>query len=138
MANPYDQYKKVQINTANSGQLIILMYEGAIKNLGTALEKFDPSTYDTVNSSIIKAQDIVTELMLSLNKEAGGDLALKLESIYMYINRRLLQANMEKNKNIISEVKSYLESLLEAWRSIASRVAAPSGVQGLGSISLRS
>ena len=64
MKNPYQQYKEVQINTANRGQLVVMMYEGALKNINAALENFSPKKYDVVNNSIIKAQDIVTELML--------------------------------------------------------------------------
>ncbi|PKL19000.1 MAG: flagellar export chaperone FliS [Spirochaetae bacterium HGW-Spirochaetae-5] len=70
--NPYNQYKQTQITTANQGKLIVMLYDGAIKFLTIALDNMSPKSYDVVNNNIIKAQDIITELLLSLNTRSMG------------------------------------------------------------------
>ena len=136
MKNPYDQYKQIQINTAGRGQLVVMMYEGAIKNLNRAIENLKPQSYDIANNAIIKTQDIITELMMSLDKSAG-EIASKLESIYMYINNRLLEANMEKNQDILVEIKNHLESLLEAWKEAARQTESTAKRMSASSISIK-
>lgn len=126
--NPYSQYKTTQINTANQGKLIVMLYEGAIKFLNIALENIeDIKTYDVVNTNIIKAQDIITELMLSLNMQEGGDIAKNLFDLYMYFKRRLLEANIQKNPDIIKEVIKLLTELRDAWDKISGQEAKTDG-----------
>ena len=83
--NPYNQYKQTQITTANQGKLIVMLYDGAIKFLNIALDNMSPKTYDVVNNNIIKAQDIITELLLSLNMDEGGEISQNLFNLYMYL-----------------------------------------------------
>ena len=113
--NPYNQYKKSSIQTASQGKLILMMYEGAIKFLNIAIEHITLKRYDIVNSNIIKTQDIITELMLALNLEVGGDIAKNLYSLYDYMNRRLVEANIKKNEEIAKEILKLLLELKEAW-----------------------
>ncbi|HPG31612.1 MAG TPA: flagellar export chaperone FliS [bacterium] len=113
--NPYNQYKKSSIQTASQGKLILMMYEGAIKFLNIAIEHIALKRYDIVNSNIIKTQDIITELMLALNLEVGGDIAKNLYSLYDYMNRRLVEANIKKNEEIAKEILKLLLELKEAW-----------------------
>ncbi|HQO40892.1 MAG TPA: flagellar export chaperone FliS, partial [Spirochaetota bacterium] len=96
-SNPYNQYKQTQISTANQGKLIVMLYDGAIKFLNIAIENIEPMRYDVVNTNIIKAQDIITELLLSLNMNEGGEISQNLFSLYMYFKRQLLEANMRKD-----------------------------------------
>ena len=95
--NPYNQYKKASIQTASQGKLILMMYDGAIKFINFAIENMPAKKYDVVNTNIIKAQDIITELMLALNMEVGGEIAKNLYSLYDYMNRRLVESNIKKN-----------------------------------------
>ena len=92
--NPYNQYKQTQITTANQGKLIVMLYDGAIKFLNIALDNMSPKSYDVVNNNIIKAQDIITELLLSLNMDEGGEISQNLFNLYMYFKRQLLEANI--------------------------------------------
>lgn len=119
--NPYDQYKRTEINTANQGKLIVMLYDGAIKFLNIALENMNPRTYDVVNTNIIKAQDIVTELLLSLNMKEGGEISKNLMSLYVYFKRRLLEANLRKDPEIIKEVMKMMKDLRESWDKISSK-----------------
>lgn len=117
--NQYEAYKSTEVSTANQGKLIVMLYEGAIRFLRTARDKMDHRTYDVVNTNIIKAQDIITELMLSLNMEQGGEVADNLLNLYAYMKKRLLEANMNKEVGPIDEVLRYLEDLRSAWEEVA-------------------
>ncbi|HNX24011.1 MAG TPA: flagellar export chaperone FliS [Spirochaetota bacterium] len=117
--NPYNQYKQTQITTANQGKLIVMLYDGAIKFLNIALDNMSPKTYDVVNNNIIKAQDIITELLLSLNMDEGGEISQNLFNLYMYFKRQLLEANIKKDAEIINHVLKLLKELREAWDQIS-------------------
>lgn len=113
----FQNYREVEIETASGLKLVVMLYQGAIKFLNIAKESNSFKRYDVVNTNIIKAQDIVSELISSLNFEAG-EIAHNLYSLYLYINRRLLEANIQKNMAIIDEVTGLLQTLKEAWEVI--------------------
>lgn len=119
--NPYDQYKQTEINTANQGKLIVMLYDGAIKFLNIALENMDLKTYDVVNNNIIKTQNIITELLLALNMKDGGEISINLFNLYLYFKKRLLEANIQKDPEIIKEVLVYLKEIRESWDKISSK-----------------
>lgn len=117
--NPYLQYKKTQIDTADQGKLVVLLYDGAIKFLTKAIDimekgKLTGSDIELVHINVIKAQDILSELMSSLNMDVG-DISKRLFSIYMYLNNRLIEGNIKKDKEPIIEVRKHLSELREAW-----------------------
>ncbi len=113
----YKNYREVEIETASGLRLVVMLYAGAIKFLNIAKEGINSKKLDVANNNIIKAQDIVSELMTSLNFDAG-EIASNLYSLYIYINRRLLEANIEKNSEIINEVIRLLSSLKNAWEEL--------------------
>ncbi|MCL1911589.1 MAG: flagellar export chaperone FliS [Leptospirales bacterium] len=118
--NPYDHYKETQVTTANQGKLIVMLYDGAIKFLNIAAENMEsPKTYDVANTNIIKAQDIVTELLLSLNMADGGEIARNLFNLYMFFKKQLLDANISKDPEKIKPVISNLKTLRDAWDQIS-------------------
>jgi flagellar secretion chaperone FliS len=119
--NPYDQYKQTEIGTANQGKLIVMLYDGAIKFLNIAIEKMEPSTYDIVNANIIKAQDIISELLLSLNMNEGGQISQNLFNLYMFFNKQLLEANIQKDPELIKGVIKMLQELRNAWNDISAQ-----------------
>jgi flagellar protein FliS len=121
--SPYDQYKQTEINTANQGKLIVMLYDGAIKFLNIAVENMNPETYDVVNNNILKTQDIITELLLSLNTKEGGEISTSLFNLYIYFKKKLLEANIEKNSNIIKEIINHLKELRDAWDKISAQEA---------------
>lgn len=96
-----------------------MLYDGAIKFLNIAIENMDPKTYDVVNNNIIKAQDIITELLLSLNMEEGGEISQNLFNLYMYFKRELLEANIKKDPEIVNHVLKMLKELRDAWDQIS-------------------
>lgn len=131
--NPYNQYKQTQITTANQGKLIVMLYDGAIKFLNIALDNMSPRTYDVVNNNIIKAQDIITELLLSLNMDEGGEISQNLFNLYMYFKRQLLEANIKKDQEIIIHVIKLLKELRDAWEQISANEARSDKNMNIGS-----
>lgn len=121
------QYTQTQIGTADSGKLVVLLYEGAVRFIDQAAAKMHFSTYDQVNLNLQKAIEILDELRASLNHEAGGQLASRLKSIYDYTIERLTFANLHKKKEPLVEVKSLLEDLLSAWRTAAKNTPSTAG-----------
>lgn len=110
----YSNYKEVDVETASGLKLVIMLYSGAVKFLNLAKTGVKDKKLDVANNNIIKAQDIVSELISSLNFDAG-EIAHNLYSLYIYINRRLMEANIEKNIEIINEVINLLNTLRSAW-----------------------
>ena len=118
---PYNQYKKTQITTANQGKLIVMLYDGALRFVNRAIELIPSKSIEDIHINIVRAQDIIGELITSLNMDAG-EIAHRLFSIYMYINRRLTAANIHKDEKPLLEVKKYLTELREAWEEAAKKV----------------
>jgi flagellar protein FliS len=116
---PFEQYKETQISTANQGKLIVMLYDGAIRFLNIALENIEPKKYDLVNNNILKTQDIITELIVSLNMAEGGEISNNLFNLYIYFKKRLLEANIKKDPEIIRHVIKLLKDLREAWDKIS-------------------
>ncbi len=123
MKQPVNAYKETQIKTANQIRLIVMLYDGAIRHLNLALDAIAGGhrRYDQVNNHIIATQDILSELTASLDFEKGGGLAKNLFSLYSFMNRRLLEANLKKDAAPLVEVKKHLGELREAWEEISTR-----------------
>jgi flagellar protein FliS len=121
--DPVQAYRETQIKTANQIKLIVMLYDGAIRHLNLALEELSGGHehYDRVNNHIVAAQDIVSELMASLDFERGGEIARGLFSIYSYANRRLMDGNVRKDRAPLEEVKRLLAELRDAWAGISAR-----------------
>lgn len=117
-AQAYNVYKTNQVMTAPPKKLVIMLYDGAIKNLKLAEIALEENDIAQKNTCLKKAQDIITELMTTLNYEAGGDIAKNLYQLYDYMLRRLIRANIDKDVEPIKEVIKYLEELRDAWSQI--------------------
>jgi len=113
----FKEYKKNQINNANQPKLILMLYDGAIKFINKAIElisKKNASNLEEIHKNIIRAQDIIAELTASLNMDIG-DISQRLFSIYMYVNNKLIEANIKKDEKPLQECKKYLVDLRGAW-----------------------
>jgi len=120
-ANPVNAYRQTRVKTASQGQIIVMLYDEALRRIDQAHSALDggPKSYDVVNNAIGKAQDIVTELMASLDFEQGGELAENLFSLYSFFNRQLREANMQKSKQPLEALRPLMADLRDAWQRIA-------------------
>lgn len=113
-------YRANAVLTASPGQLVLMLYDGALKAIGLAREAFataneDPRRIEVINQQLLKAQAILAELQNGLNLETGGEFARTMHRLYDYHNHRLLEANMRKHVEPVIEVERLVRELREAW-----------------------
>ena len=127
--NAYAAYQKTNVNTASQGRLVVLLYEGAVEHLKSALTLFDEENkikagnIEQFGIHLQKTQAIITELQVSLDMEKGGDIARNLMSLYVFFNEELMDATISHNKEKIEFVLSKFDELADAWRTIANSTA---------------
>jgi len=114
----YNAYKQNEVYTASKVKLVIMLYDGAIKNLKLAEIAINENKIEKANECIKKAQDIILEFMNTLNFEQGGQIATDLYKLYDYLYFRLVRANVDKDIEGVKEVKRFLEELRDAWAQI--------------------
>lgn len=126
-SNPINAYRQTRVTTASQGKLIVMLYDEAIRQIEQAkqLLESDGIAYDRVNGAIGKAQDIITELTVSLDLENGGEIAQNLFRLYRFFNNQLVEANFKKEKEPLENVRSFLIQLRDAWKEIADKGAGP-------------
>jgi len=122
--NPYAQYQQAQVDTASPERLLLMLYEGAIRFLNAGRKGILERKYEMAHQNIVKAQDILTEFMATLNMKDGGEFAQYLFDLYEYLNSRLTVANIQKDVAIVDEVLGFVRELHEAWVIAAKNVAA--------------
>ncbi len=130
--NPYlNQYKKAQVQTASPEQILIMLYDGAIRFLNQAKVHMQNKDIEQSHTNIIKAQRIITEFMSSLDIELGGEMAQNLFNLYEYLHHRLVHANIKKDEEAIDEVLGHLRSLKNTWEE-AIKIAAKEKEEDMG------
>ena len=117
-SNYQNAYKKASVNTLDQNKLIIMLYDGAIKNANFAVQYMESGEIEKVHDSLIKTKNIVTELLATLNMEQGGEIAKNLKSLYSYMFSQLIEANMEKKSEPVLTVIDLLKELRGAWLQI--------------------
>ena len=120
-SNAQFTYQATRISTATKEQLLLITYDIGIKACHTAenalLGKTNGGTpdYDLANREIIRAQEVIRELMVTLNRERGGDVATKLIQLYEYMYQLLVDANIKKEPDNVRTVCGMLEELKQTW-----------------------
>lgn len=117
MNNPYQQYQNNSILTARPEELTLMLYNGAIKFLKQAIINIDEKCLDKAHNNIMKAQEIIRELMCTLDMQY--EVSQNMFSLYDFMYDWLVQANIEKTsstgKQKINEVVKLLEDLRNTW-----------------------
>lgn len=128
--SPYENaggaYQTQAVETAGPVQLVIMLYDGAIAAIARsefALAGTERDKFEVANRELTRAQDIITELWLSLDHELGGEIASNLAAIYQHCLAKLTRANLDKSERELPEVKNHLVSLRDAFASAAAQVA---------------
>jgi flagellar secretion chaperone FliS len=122
VTNPWKSYRKVATLTAPPGQIVLMLYEGALRALERALTGFaenDPGQANMiVHNNLQRAQEIIRELNYALNMEQGGECASTLRQLYDYFDRRIWESNVQKKRDGIEEVIRHLTELRDAWATM--------------------
>ena len=129
-ANPWKSYRQIATQTAPPGQLVLMLFDGALRSLDRALLGFNCADVGerntTIHNNVQRAIDIIRELNGSLDMEAGGQLADTLRNLYAFFERRLLDSNFKKTRRGIDEVIPMLRQLRDAWfKMLSGEIPAP-------------
>jgi flagellar protein FliS len=110
-------YKDNQISTADPGTILLMLYEGAIDALKRASQHLAANDMAEKGRYILRAHDIITQFIVSLDYDVGGELARNLEGLYRYMLEQILVANVENDPGRLAEVISLLCTLKDGWES---------------------
>lgn len=112
--NPYAQYNNNKVLTASPRELTLMLYEGAIKFCNIAIVSIEKNDIEKAHINIKKAQRIIDEFRITL--DTSYEVAKDFERIYVYIANRLVEANLNKDIEILEEVLQHLRSLRDTWK----------------------
>jgi flagellar protein FliS len=113
MNNGYNQYKENSVYTATPEELTLMLYNGLVKFIMQAQSAMEERNIQKAHSSIIRAQDIVREFQVTLDMKY--EVSNNLYSIYDYMHRRLIQANIKKDNDTLQEVLGMAKELRDTW-----------------------
>lgn len=120
-AHPFARaYQAQSILTASPGQLVLLMYDGALRFMAQARAAFalpddDFTRIQKINTALVRAQAILAELRANLDFTSGGEIATNLDRLYDYHLRRLHEANLRKDEAAVAEVEGLVRTLRDGW-----------------------
>jgi len=110
------EYLKTQVLTASREQLLLMLYDGAIRFASQAKEKMGEGDFEGTHNLLLRAQRVVMHLSAALNPGVDTLLCQRLSAVYSFIYRHLVKANVEKNPKLIDEVIEILSSLRATWQ----------------------
>ncbi len=116
LPNRYEQYNNNKIMTASPAELTLMLYDGAIKFCNIAIMGIEQKDVEKAHNNIVKTEKIVEYLRDTLDMKYP--VARDFENIYVYLSRRLVAANMKKDKDILEEVCEHLRSVRDTWREV--------------------
>jgi flagellar protein FliS len=119
VTNPWKSYRRIATQTAPPGQLVLMLFDGAILALDRALLGFNlieiGERNTAIHNNLERALDIIHELNWSLDMPAGGQLAETLRNLYSFFERRITESNRKKARQGIDEILPMVRTLRDAW-----------------------
>jgi flagellar secretion chaperone FliS len=120
--NPYAKYKQTQVVSATREQILLMMYEGAIKFTKLAIKAAEEKRVVERCTNLGRAYDIVMELNNTLDHNVGGEISAKLEQLYIFITDQFTQANLSGDPKPMRNALSVLETLYEGWKGAVDKL----------------
>ena len=121
LPNPYQQYRATKVGTASRVDLVVMLYQGVVRFTRAAIEATEHGDVKAAHRGFTRAQDIVAELVTTLDYDRGGEVAKQLLALYDYAFRRLVEANCKKDVVPAREVIQIFRDLGMAWQELAAR-----------------
>ncbi|MGP7818514.1 flagellar export chaperone FliS [Niallia sp. 01092] len=113
-SNPYQSYKQNSVTTASPGELTLMLYNGCLKFIQLAKKAIENKDVETRNINIQKTQNIIQELMVTLNMDIP--VSKNMMSLYDYLNRQLIKANITSDITILEEVETFVTEFRDTWK----------------------
>ncbi|MDQ0192178.1 flagellar export chaperone FliS [Paenibacillus wynnii] len=117
ITSPYDKYRQSSVQTSSPSQLLLMLFDGAIRFAKAALEGLECTDYEKVNTNLVKSQNIVNELITTLDHTY--EVSNSLASLYEYINHLFIESNIKKSKEQAEEALGYLMELRQTFAQAA-------------------
>ncbi|MBN3554233.1 flagellar export chaperone FliS [Fictibacillus nanhaiensis] len=114
--NANKAYQNNSVQTASPGELTLMLYNGCLKFIGLARTGIELKNTEQKNTNLLKAQKIIQELMVTLNMDL--EVSKSLMTMYDYINRRLIEANIHNDVKILDEVEDYVLDFRNTWKEV--------------------
>ena len=114
--NPYEQYNQSKILTASPAEITLMLYEGAIKFCNIAIMGIEQGDIEKAHTNIMKTQRIIEAFRDTLDHKYP--VAEEFDKVYAYVLRRLFEANVNKDKEILEEVNTHLRSMRDTWKEV--------------------
>lgn len=122
-AEGYNAYLRSKVMTATPAELTLMLYEGAIKFVNKAIMSIEKDDVMGAHNNLMKTQRIIEELRASLDHKYP--VAKEFDTVYEYILRRLVEANIKKDKDILEEVLENLRTMRDTWKEVMKNANAP-------------
>lgn len=116
LRNAAEMYQQNSVKTASPAKLTLMLYDGAVKFCNIALDAIDAGNIQKANDNIKKVENIIVELRVSLDMKYP--VAKEFDTVYDYIYRRLVEANMKKDKEILQEALRHIKTMRETWKEV--------------------
>lgn len=116
MNQAYAQYNNNKVMTASPAELTLMLYEGAIKFCNIAIVGIEQKNIEKAHVNIVKAERIIEEFQITLNRKY--EVAEDFDRVYIYLLRRLKEANVKKDKMILEEVLVHLRDMRDTWKEV--------------------
>ncbi|MCM3618780.1 flagellar export chaperone FliS [Sutcliffiella horikoshii] len=116
MKNPYQAYQQNSVNTATPGELTLMLYNGSLKFMKLAKKAMEDKNIEMKNINLLKAQKIIQELMVTL--DTSQDVGKSMMTMYDYMNRRLIDANLKNDTAVVEEVEGLMMEFRDAWKQV--------------------
>lgn len=130
--NPLAQYQQAQIETASKERILVLLFDGMIRFATLAKKALETGDLATLGMNCIKVQNIVTELMATLDDQAAGEMGENLMRLYEFIHHSTVQANLERNAKYLDDALEVIRPLRETWGEAVKLAAQPNAQVAVG------
>ena len=119
--NRYAAYANNKIMTASKGELTLMLYDGAIKFCNMAIAAVEEHDIQKAHTNIMKVERIIEEFQSTLNYKYP--VAKDFNNVYQYLQERLREANIKKDKDILEEVLKHLRGMRDTWKEVMTKNA---------------
>lgn len=122
MSNPYNKYKQTSVLSASREQILLMLYEGAIKFTKLAIQAAEQKNIAERGRNIMRAFDIIIELNATLDHKVGGEIAAQLEQLYMFMIDQYTKANLTGDPEPLRANLKVLENLYDGWKQAVEKI----------------
>lgn len=114
--NPYESYQQNAVTTASPGEMTLMLYNGCLKFMNLARNAILENNIEQKNLNLQKAQNIISELMVTLNMDI--EISKNMMSLYDFINRQLIDANLKNDVAILDEAAALVTEFRDTWKQV--------------------